>query len=184
MTKQDGDTRNDLAEGDESSELVTLGHVSGAHGIKGWIKVHSDTRPRDNIFEYLPWLLGRDGNWQTWKPRQGKQQGKYLIAQLQGCEDRNQAESLNGMVIAVRRGQLPAVEEDGVFYWADLTGLAVVTVDGIELGVIDHLFETGANDVMVVRGDRERLIPYIWERVVRDVDLEQGRLVVDWDPEF
>jgi 16S rRNA processing protein RimM len=49
---------------------------------------------------------------------------------------------------------------------------------------VDHLLETGANDVLVVRGERERLIPWIMERTIRRVDPEQGRIVVDWDPDF
>jgi 16S rRNA processing protein RimM len=70
------------------------------------------------------------------------------------------------------------------FYWADLIGLRVITVGGVDLGRIAQLFETGANDVIVVQGDRERLIPYIWQQVVRDVDLAAGEMRVDWDPDF
>jgi len=86
--------------------------------------------------------------------------------------------------IGVSRSQLGAELKEGEFYWADLEGLSVVTSDAVDLGVIDHLFETGSNDVMVVKGDRERLIPYIWRQVVLDVDLAAGRMLVEWDPEF
>lgn len=169
-------------EGDE--RFVTLGRVSGAHGIQGWIKVHSDTSPRENIVNYSPWTLVRDGRREDWKVRAGRLQGKALVAKLAGCNDRNLAEALVGAEIVVPRSALPETTEPGEFYWADLVGLAVTTTGGVELGRIERLFETGANDVIVVQGDRERLIPYIWQQVVRDVDLAAGVMIVDWDADF
>jgi len=83
----------------------------------------------------------------------------------------------------VPRSELPDPGPDS-FYWTDLEGLTVRTVAGVELGVVDHLLETGANDVLVLKGERERLIPYVRGAVVTDVDLEQGVITVDWDPEF
>ena len=88
-----------------------------------------------------------------------------------------------GCDIAVRRDQLPATDRDE-FYWTDLQGLRVVTAQGVELGRVSHLFATRANDVMVVEGDRQRLIPYRWGEVVRGVDLAGGKMIVDWDPDF
>jgi 16S rRNA processing protein RimM len=104
------------------------------------------------------------------------------VALLDECPDRNAAALLIGAQIAVRRDQLPATEA-GEYYWADLVGLRVVTTGGVDLGRVSHLFETGANDVIVARGDRERMIPYVREHVVR-VDMERGEIVVDWDPDF
>jgi len=171
------------AEGDEQ-RFVTLGRISGAHGIQGWVKVHSDTSPRENIVGYSPWYLVREGRRETWKVNAGRLQGKAVVAKLAGCNDRDAAEALAGAEITIPREQLPATTEPGEFYWADLVGLEVRTVDGVALGRIVQLFETGANDVIVVQGDRERLIPYIWQQVVRDVDLEAGVMLVDWDPAF
>jgi 16S rRNA processing protein RimM len=85
--------------------------------------------------------------------------------------------------IAVQREQLPALES-GEYYWTDLQGLRVVNLEGVELGVVSHLFETGANDVLVVRGERERLIPYTTGEAIQEVDLDHGQITVDWDPEF
>ncbi|MDJ0740345.1 MAG: ribosome maturation factor RimM [Gammaproteobacteria bacterium] len=170
------------AEGDE--RFVTLGRVSGAHGIQGWIKVHSETSPRDNIVRYSPWYLSRGGRRERWQVDGGRLQGKAVIAKLGGCDDRDRAEALAGAEISVPRSALPATREEGEYYWADLVGLTVTTVDGVELGRIDRLFETGSNDVIVVHGDRERLVPYIWRQVVRDVDLENGVMIVDWDADF
>ena len=171
------------AEGDEE-RFVTLGRISGAHGIQGWVKVHSETSPRENIIEYSPWELRWPGRCEERKVKAGRRQGKAMIAKLGGCNDRDAAEALVGAQIVIPRSRLPATTMPGEYYWADLEGLRVRTLDGIELGRIDHLFETGANDVIVVKGERERLVPYIWEQVVRGVDLEAGVMLVDWDPEF
>ena len=170
------------AEGDE--RFVTLGRVSGAHGIQGWLKVHSDTSPRENIVTYSPWHLVHHGRREVWDVRSGRRQGKGVIAKLAGCNDRDAAQALVGAEITIPRSQLPETSEPGEFYWADLVGLRVETLDGTVLGRITQLFETGANDVIVVQGERERLVPYVWGQVVRNVDLNAGVMRVDWDPEF
>jgi 16S rRNA processing protein RimM len=170
-------------EGDDAS-FVILGRVSGLYGVRGWVKVHSDTDPRDNIVGYSPWYLNRGKGWEVCELDGGRAHGKTVVVKLSGCEDRDAAAEWIGSVIAVRRDQLDDRLEAGEYYWTDLEGLEVVTVDGVALGRVDHLFETGANDVMVVKGDRERLVPYLWEQVVKEVNLEDRRMVVDWDPEF
>ena len=183
MSDVAGTGSTNSAEGDEQ-RFVTLGRISGAHGIQGWVKVHSETSPRENIFEYSPWELRWPGRSEQRKVKTGRRQGKAVIAKLEGCDDRNAAEALIGAEIAVPRSRWPETTMPGEYYWADLEGLQVRTIDGVELGRIDHLFETGANDVIVVQGERERLVPYIWEQVVREVDLNAGVMLVDWDPDF
>lgn len=164
--------------------MVTLGKISGVFGIKGWVKVFSHTARREGILDYNPWFLRVAGEWRPWQIEQGNVQGKgVIVAQLEGLNERSQAESLVGCEIAVPREQLETLRP-GEYYWVDLVGLEVVTIDGKVLGTVDHLFETGANDVMVVRGDRERLVPWIQEQVVKSVDLQGKRMVVDWDPDF
>lgn len=174
---------NTTIEGDEQ-RFVTLGRITGVHGIQGWVKVRSETSPRVGIVEYSPWYLDQAGRRAAWQVNAGRQQGKAIVAKLAGCNDRNSAEALVGAVIQIRRQQLPATTAPGEYYWADLVGLQVETMDGIGLGTIDRLFETGANDVFVVVGERERLLPYLWQQVVREIDLEAGVMRVDWDPEF
>jgi 16S rRNA processing protein RimM len=182
MSEQ-GDTEMGVpAEGD-GQRFVTLGRISGVQGIQGWVRVHSDTSPRENIVNYSPWYLEYGGKRERRKVNAGRRQGKGVVAKLAGCNDRNAAEALIGAVIRIPRSQLPQTAP-GEFYWADLIGLRVETLDGVDLGRIDQLFETGANDVIVVQGERERLVPYIWEQVVREVDLEAGLMRVDWDPDF
>jgi 16S rRNA processing protein RimM len=114
----------------------------------------------------------------------GRAHGKILVARLEGCDDRDAAEALVGYEIQVPRSRLPDDLAPGEYYWADLVGLRVETLGGVELGRIARLFETGANDVIVVEGKRERLLPYVWQQVVREVDLGAGVMRVDWDPDF
>jgi len=162
--------------------LVILGHISGLYGVKGWLKVYSDTRPHEDILGYSPWLLKTTKGWQEYPLKAGRPHGKGIVAQLAGVTDRDQAGLLIGAEIAIRQEQLPALAT-GEFYWIQLEGLQVENLTGVSLGTISHLFETGANDVMVVEGDRQRLIPYI-DSVVKKVDLAQGIIRVDWDAEF
>jgi 16S rRNA processing protein RimM len=162
-------------------ERVLLGRISGAYGIKGWARIHSDTEPRDAIFDYQPWLVGPAET--PMMVVLGRHQGKYLVAEIDGISDRDTAESLAGQQIAVYRDQLPELP-DSQYYWTDLIGLSVFNQDGLELGSIRELIATGANDVMLVRGERERLIPFIKDMYVTRVDLSARRVEVNWDADF
>lgn len=161
--------------------VVVIGEIAGAHGVNGWVRVHSLTEPRDAIFEYQPWLLG--DRLEETRVRQGRTHGNRLVAQLEGMDDRDAAEALAHRQIAVFRDQLPDLPQ-GRYYWTDLVGLSVRLQNGRELGRIEKMLATGANDVMVVRGERERLIPFVPGPYVKQVDLEAGTVVVDWDPDF
>ena len=160
-----------------------IGKISGVFGVRGQVKVYSYTEPKENILTYDPWMLGSDGDWKPYKLVSGKLQGKGLIVQFEGCEDRDLAQSLVGQEIVIDKSQLPETEADE-YYWSDLEGLTVMTTQQVELGRVSHLFETGSNDVLVVKGDREYLIPYIRERVIKQIDTDAGQIIVDWDPEF
>lgn len=164
-----------------TEQTLILGRISGLFGVKGWVKIFSETEPQDAILSYSPWLLGAEREQR--QVLEGHRHGKALVARLAGCANRDEAASLVGMDIAVGRQQLPTLSEDE-FYWVDLEGLVVETLAGAALGTLDHLFSTPGNDVMVVKGDRERLIPFLWENVVKDVDLVARRIRVDWDPDF
>jgi 16S rRNA processing protein RimM len=167
--------------GQPESTRIVVGHIAGVYGVRGWLKVMSETDPPEGILTYSPWLLGADAT--AWTLNEGKRHGKGIIVSLRGCDDRDRAATLVGQDIAVIRDQLPPASHDE-FYWVDLQGLSVETTEGVALGLIDHLFATGANDVIVVKGDRERLLPFVWGDVVKDVDFEQRRMLVDWDPSF
>jgi 16S rRNA processing protein RimM len=168
------------------SQFVVVGKITSAYGIKGWVKVFSYTDPVSNILQYTPWYLPvspQQEGWRCCEVLNGRPHGKHVVAQLAGIDDRNQAELLRGMDIAVPRDQLPEPAE-GEYYWLDLKGLRVVNTHGVELGVVEDMMETGANDVLVVKGDRQRLIPYVMDEIVKDVDLAGGVLIVDWEPDY
>jgi 16S rRNA processing protein RimM len=164
-----------------ANKIVALGYISAVHGLKGWVKVHSWTRPLEALLEYQPWLLGEEKS--PVKIVDGRKQGKGLVALLPGFEDRERAATLVGQQIFVGRDQLPATAEDE-YYWSDLEGLEVHTTEGVLLGRVEKLMETGANDVLVIRGKREHLVPFIQGQYVTHVDIESGLIEVDWDPEF
>ena len=157
-----------------------LGRISGLFGVKGWVKLFSYTRPREAILEYKRWFLRQEGNWRTVEVREGKRHGKSVIARLEGVDDRDLAAALIDCDIAVSRADLPEAEE-GTYYWADLEGLQVVHKDGAVLGTVSYLLETGANDVLVVEGEKERLVPFIADEVILDVDVVKGVIRVDWE---
>jgi len=163
-------------------DLICVGHILGSQGVKGWVRVFSNTSPRENIVSYSPWFI-EQGNVQQATAVQGRRQGKNVLARLEGVEDRTQADELTGCRIFINPQQLPRLEA-GEYYWSDLVGLAVETVQGEPLGVIASMMETGADDVMVLSGERERLIPFVIDQIVREVDLDSQRLVVDWSPEY
>jgi len=165
------------------SEMIVVGKIAGVFGVQGWCKVFSHTSPRKNILQYSPWYLKRNGEWQSIKVKQGRQQGKGLVAQLDGVSDRDAAAALNETEIAIKQSQLPDLPK-GEYYWSDLIGLDVETVTGVPLGKVTDMMETGANDVLIVNGDQERLIPFLQQEVVTEIDLDAGLMKVDWDPEF
>jgi 16S rRNA processing protein RimM len=166
---------------DESRVIV--GQLVGVYGVRGWLRLKSFTDPIENIVEYAPWQVRFRGQWRDVDVVAARAHGKGLVVQLDGVDDRDAAAAWVGSDVAVARDALPRLSNDE-YYWSDLIGLEVVTTGGATLGHVDSLLETGANDVLVVRGDRERLIPFLPDRVVRKVDLDARRIEVEWDPDF
>ncbi len=166
-------------------QWARVGHIAGVFGVRGWLKVYSYTDPRGNILNYLPWSLEPKSGGDSTLVRliSGKQHGKGIIAQLEGVDDPQVAAALIGHEIMVPSDQFPATEP-GEYYWSDLIGLNVVTLDGEPLGRVESILETGANDVLVVKSERQRLIPFLQPQVVTRVDIEGGIIRVDWDADF
>jgi 16S rRNA processing protein RimM len=165
------------------SRKVVVGEVSGAFGVRGWVKVQSHTSPPENILKYSPWFMEEGGREQSFKVIEGQLHGNAVVAQLEGIADRDQASLLRKRSILVSREGFDPLEP-GEYYWADLVGLEVRTVVGLSLGTVTNMIETGANDVMQVRGERERLIPFVVGEFVKDVRTGEGLVIVDWDPDF
>jgi 16S rRNA processing protein RimM len=169
----------------DNSRRILLGRVLGAFGIRGEAKLESWTEPRVAIFRYQPWTV-RDpqGRERELADVRGRQSGKFLIATFPDVTDRDTVDAMRGTEIYVPRSVLPP-PKDGEYYWVDLEGLRVVTTQGVSLGVVSHLFATGANDVLVARDDeRERMIPFVIPQYVLSVDFEANLVTVDWDPDF
>ncbi len=169
---------------DSKDNYIIVGKVSGVFGVKGWVRVYSHTEPRDNILRYKTWFLEQRGQWVPFTLTSGRQHGKGIIAQLDGINDRDIAATLVQRKVAIDSSQLPELD-NGEFYWRDLLGLEVHNSDGTAFGKVVDFLETGSNDVLIARnGEVERLIPYIPEQVILDIDLDNAKITVDWDPEF
>ncbi len=163
-------------------ESICVGQIIGVQGVKGWVKVFSDTSPRENILNYSPWKIETGEKFMNVAVN-GRLQGKNVIARIDGVEDRDLAAELIGSKIYIEPGQLPKLTE-GEYYWSDLIGMKVESLESEPLGTVETMMETGANDVMVLQGDRERLIPFVIDEIVREVDLANKRVVVNWQPDY
>jgi 16S rRNA processing protein RimM len=160
-----------------------MGRIAAPYGVRGWVRVVTFTEAPANLLAYSPWYLKREGGWQAVELLDGREHGKGLVAQLAGCDDRDKAAALSGSEIGVYRSQLPVPDSDE-YYWSDLVGMQVFTTRDVLLGVVDHLIETGANDVLVIQGERECLVPFVRDQVIKSVDIAAGVIRVDWDPDF
>ena len=159
-----------------------MGRISGAFGIKGWVKLQPFTETPESLLEYPVWWIEAASGWEPRKVQEAEVHGPAIAARIAGCDDRDQAAVYRGRQVAVPRDAFPEAGENE-YYWTDLLGLRVVNAAGEDLGAVSRLLETGANDVLVVEGTRERLIPFI-EQVVLEVDRDRGEIRVDWGSDY
>ena len=159
-----------------------MGRVAAPFAVHGWVKGQPFTEYLDSLLDYPVWRLGKNGAWREYRLLDGQVHGQQLIVQLEGVDDRDQAECIRGLEIAVHRDELPEAEEDA-YYWDDLIGLEVVNQEGVSLGRVAGLLETGVHDVLEVVDDRKRLIPFT-EPIVVEVDKAAGRILVDWGLDY
>jgi len=174
----------------EQSEKIVVGKFGATYGIRGWLKVFSYTDNAESIFSYSPWYVKQKGEWVEYNIESWKRHNKGLVAKLNGLDIREDANLLTNFEIAIDPGSLPELSEDE-FYWRELFGMQVVTLNGYNLGEVIDIMETGSNDVLVVKanlkdafGQKERLIPFLEEQVIKNIDREAQRIEVDWDPGF
>ena len=167
-----------------SQRMILLGRLHGAFGVRGELKLESFTEPRSAILRYQPWIL-RDssGRERELAGARGRETNKGLVATFPEVADRDAAEALRGTEVWVSRSVLPP-PKPGEYYWIDLEGLRVVNLEGADFGTVSHLFSTGANDVLVAQGDRERMIPFLEPDYIKSVDFDAGVVTVDWDADF
>ena len=164
--------------------MVIMGRIAAARGVRGWVRIQTYTENIDGLLGYRSWWIGHEhGPWHKVEVQQCEVHNKTLAAQLPGCPDRNAAERLKGLLVAVPRSSLPRQSKDE-YYWSDLVGLAVVNEQGEQLGTVANLLETGANQVLSVRGDGgEILIPFV-ATAIKQVDLQNKTIRVDWAADY
>lgn len=169
---------------EDGSEIVVMGRIGAPYGLKGWAHVQSYAEPASNILSYKTWYLKIKKHWQPIKVLEARAHGKNFVAALDGYQSIEKVDLLKRAEIGVPRSELPDLAPEK-YYWADLIGMTVVTEEGVILGQLERIFETGANDVLVVKGStREHLIPYVLDDYVLSVDLKTRIIRVSWDPEF
>lgn len=161
-----------------------MGRVASAFGIRGWVKIQPFSDFVDSLLDYKVWYLGHEnGPWREVAVVKAETHDKTLAVQFPDCPDRNAAEKLKGLLIAVPRSSLP-VQDEGEYYWADLIGLTVINEAGQTLGVVAELLDTGANDVLIVKGSGpDVLIPFL-KSVIGPVDLAARTIQVNWSADF
>lgn len=173
-----------------TEKLIVVGKLGSSYGIRGWLRVFSFTEDPDNLFDYTPWYIKRADSWQEVEVESFKPHNQDTIVKIKGIDDRDDANVLTNCEIYVDAEKLPDLE-DGDFYWKDLIGCKVLTINGYDLGQVTDLMETGSNDVLVVKanlkdafGAKERLIPFVEDQFIKQVDLSAKQVTVDWDPAF
>lgn len=167
---------------DQDGDWVVMGRIAAPFGIKGWVKVQPYSEDPGTLMDFESWRVGHDEQQTHYTVETVQDHGKALVAKLAGIDDRDAAYALRGQEISVAKSALPA-PGDNEFYWSDLIGLKVVNREGIELGAVDSLMESGANDLLVVKGTREHLIPFV-AAFVGKVDLTGGTIEVDWGEDY
>jgi 16S rRNA processing protein RimM len=165
---------------DKTSEYIVLGKIGSTYGIKGWLKVFSFTENAANLFQYTSWYIEDGHHWKPITYTSGRPHGKGIIVKFSGVETPEEARKLTGKKIAIKRSALPALDKNE-YYWRDLEGLTVINQEGVTLGTVIYLIETGTNDVLVVKGEKEFAIPYLLNNVIKYIDLEKRIISVDWE---
>lgn len=169
--------------------MIVLGRIVAPFGVRGWVKVRPFGDEPASWSRMSQWWLASqtDGDWQPLSLQGFRPHGALWVAKFSGIDDRSDAEGLEGRFVGAPREALPA-PADGEYYWADLVGLGVTNDAGEDLGRVDSLIETGANQVLVVHAVQdgevlERLIPFVGA-VVQDVDREAGCIRVRWGKDW
>ena len=165
-----------------NDKKLLVGKINGFFGLQGWVKVFSYTSPRSNILNYSPWSIKSEDIFQEIDVIKGREQSKTIVAHIKGIDNREDSQKFIGKDVYIDKDQLPELKE-GKYYWHELIGFKVINNNQENLGVVDYFVETGANDVLVVRGKKEHWIPYI-EPFLISIDTQNKEILVDWDKDF
>lgn len=159
-----------------SEEYVVVGKFGKVHGIKGFIKLISFTDPLQNIFEYLPWYCDA----KILKFLEIKNLPSGFAVLLEDFADRDSVQTLTNQEVSVLKSSLPKLKPDE-YYWSQLQDLEVENTSGKKLGKVVEIFDTGANDVLIVKGQKKILIPYVKDKIIKNIDLELRKIIVAWE---
>ncbi len=159
-----------------------MGRIAAPFGVKGWVKVQPYSEDPGTLMDFESWRVGRGENQMSYAVEAIQEHGNALVAKLAGVDGRDAAYALRGQEVSVARSELPPPEENE-YYWSDLIGLKAINREGVELGRVESLMETGAQDVLVIKGKREHLIPFV-AAFVGKVDLASGQIEVDWGEDY
>ena len=163
-----------------SDTLMTIGKIVGVHGIKGYVKIRCEAESVSLLLPGLSVIVREPkGASRVMEIMDARPQGRLLLLLLKGVFDRTEAENLPGSELLIEKFRLPELESD-TYYWADILGISVISVDGHTVGTVASLIETGSNDVYVVKtpDNGEILIPAI-ASVVLEIDLNRRIMRVD-----
>ncbi|PWY56924.1 ribosome maturation factor RimM [Legionella qingyii] len=162
---------------------IIIARFGRPHGVKGFVTVHSFTEPRDNVLKYANWHAFINNKWQPIKLLRAEVQNKSIIVQIEGYPERELVAQLTNIEIAVQQEQLEQLKP-GEYYWHQLIGMNVINQQGESFGKVIEIIPTGANDVLVVEGNKRHLIPYLPGKFILDVDASQQLITVNWDMDF
>ncbi|PJD96216.1 MAG: 16S rRNA processing protein RimM [Legionella sp.] len=167
----------------EQQDWIIVGCFGRPHGVKGFVSVNSYTEPRENILNYKDWHVFLEHRWQPIKLLSTQLHSKTIIAQIEGFPGREAVARLTLAEIAIASSQLAPLA-DGEYYWHQLMGMNVVNQQGQLYGQVVEIMPTGSNDVLVVKGEKKHLIPYLLDQYVLSVNEQSRTIVVDWDMDF
>lgn len=169
---------------------IVIGKIGGVYGIKGYLKIISFTDQPDNIFKYSPWFVLFQCQWKIVQLRCWRYINKYYIAKVNSICNRNDAMSLMRCNLVIDRTQLPILNDIEEYYWNDIIGCNVIHINGSCLGYVIRIIETSAHDVLVVKINNninnsikasECLIPFVYKRIIKNINLIDNIIIVDWD---
>ena len=167
----------------ELDRIVIVGRIGSAYGIRGWTHVQSFTEPITNILEFDQlYARKEDEPWRQLAKTEFRRHRAGVIARIDECEDRTNAEALRDLELGVHRDAMPELQEDE-FYWVDLIGLNVVNTEEVTLGKVSNVIETGASAVLDVKGENGNyLIPFV-KATLDSVSLK-SHVKVRWEADW
>lgn len=167
----------------DNEKYIVIGRIGSTYGVKGWLKLQSFTESQSDIFDYQPWYFNTKGQWTVFDCDDTKASAERLLIHVKGYDSPELAKQLTGIELATTRSQLPKLPE-GEFYWHDLIGLDVYTTEQVLLGSVVNIISNAAHPLLEIKGEKQHLVPLLFDKFILEVDLSKNKVIADWDPEF